>query len=364
MEKEFLTKKKELFNTIFNVSDNGKRDSMYPFSLFSANLKRFMSHLDMSQYENAYKNVLFNQRLASLEQYYRTCLLNTHIINTGNINLDAIKNDTKPQIFATFHTGSYRLLNSYLYEKGFKSVLIVRGKVFEEQLESIFNEVKPTLKSKKESDIIILDANDRRSIFRMKQLISEGYKLTVYLDGNTGVNDEKGKFSKSHLKIPFFESEIYIRKGIGQLAYLLGADIIPVISYKDVNLINNIEFFPQINFKDYPNKEFIEESIKICYSHLEDNLHQRPWQWECWTYIHNWINRDNLSYSNKISKQNTLNTSKFKPFYLGKNEFLTDMDTYKILPLKKNSINALNEGNLSMFTNKEITELKEKAVLI
>lgn len=362
MESNFLKKKNELYKTIFNSSEESKKKLMYPFSLFAANVKRFLNaSLTPLELEEAYKNVLFSQRLAGLEQYHITNLLNSKIINKYGVDFDLIKNKAKPTIFATFHLGSYRLLNSYLYERGLKNVLIVRGRVFEEQLESIFNEVKPSLRKKKDSDIIILDANDRRSIFRIKQLISKGYCLTVYLDGNTGVNDKKGVFTKNHLEIPFLNGQINIRKGVGQLAYLIGADLIPVFSYRDVNHTNNIEFLSRIKFKDFKNKDFIEESLKICYAHLENYLLQYPWQWECWTYIHNWIDM-NVN-ANDTESKNVLNKNKFLPFYLNDSEYLMNLKTYKILQLKKDSINGLKNGNLSIFSPTEIRELKNNLII-
>jgi KDO2-lipid IV(A) lauroyltransferase len=363
MERDFLKKKKELYNTIFKSSEESKKKLMYPFSLFAANIKRFLGNsYTPFELEEAYKNVLLNQRLAGLEQHYRENLLNSKIINKSGIDFNLIASKNQPIIFTTFHLGSYRLLNSYLYEKGLKNVLIVRGKVFEEQLESIFNEVKPTLKKKEESDIIILDANDRRSIFRIKNLISKGYCLTVYLDGNTGVNDEKGVFTKNHLEIPFLNSKINIKKGIGQLAYLLGADLVPVFSYRDVNQTNNIEFLERVKATDYVGKEFIEESLQICYKHLENYLLQYPWQWECWTYIHNWIDRNDINVS-ADDNENVLNMNRFLPFYLKNDEYLMNLKTYKILHLKKDGINALKNGNLSMFSLTEIKELKSKLIL-
>jgi lauroyl/myristoyl acyltransferase len=363
MENEFLKKKMELYNSIFNSSEKGKKNMMYSFSLFAANVKCFSNQIyTYSELEKACKNVLYYQNLASLEQYYRSNLLNSNIINTGKIDFEDILKNNKTPIFATFHMGSYRLLNSFLYEKGFKSVLIVRGKVFEEQFENIFNEVKPILKRKKESDIIILDANDRKSIFKIKQLVARGYCLTVYLDGNTGVNDEKGVQTKNHLEIPFLNSNMYIRKGIGQLAYLLKLDIIPVMSYRDVNEKNNIEFLPKILFNAYNNKDYIEKSLLICYKYLENYLVTYPWQWECWMYIHSWINRD--ANMREKSVKNILNINQYLPFYIGEKEYLTNLETYKILPLKKKSINALQNGELSFFSKTEIKELKNKLVLI
>jgi hypothetical protein len=61
---------------------------------------------------------------------------------------------------------------------------------------------------------------------------------------------------------------------------------------------------------------------------------------------------------------NKLNTSKYLPFYVGTDEFLTNLKTYKILKLKTNSINALESGDLGFFSEEELLELQSKAVLV
>jgi|TARA_B110000238_G_C16104115_1_gene429603 hypothetical protein len=79
-------------------------------------------------------------------------------------------------------------------------------------------------------------------------------------------------------------------------------------------------------------------------------------------YIHSWINRD--ANMREKSVKNILNKNQYLPFYIGEKEYLTNLETYKILPLKKKSINALQNGELSFFSKTEIKELKNKLVLI
>lgn len=364
MENEFLTQKSKLHNSVFTAPKESYKHLMYVFSIFAANIKRFLGNsYTVDEIIEAYKYVYFNSRLAYMEGLYRSNLLSANIINPGGIDFDKLKDEKGTKIFATFHQGSYRLLNSFLYEKGFKSVIIVRGDFIKEQIETVLTEIEPTLNKTKNSDVIILDVNQRSAIFKIKQLISEGYFLTAYLDGNSGLNDEKGVLTKNHVKIPFLNSSIFVRKGVAQLAYLLKLDIIPVISSRNIDDSININFLPQIEYNNYKSKDFIESSLKICFNHLQDFLIKSPWQWECWTYIHKWIDRDDTTSENSIT-MNKLNTSKYLPFYVGTDEFLTNLKTYKILKLKTNSINALESGDLGFFSEEELLELQSRAVLV
>ena len=62
--------------------------------------------------------------------------------------------------------------------------------------------------------------------------------------------------------------------------------------------------------------------------------------------------------ANDTESKNVLNKNKFLPFYLNDSEYLMNLKTYKILQLKKDSINGLKNGNLSIFSPTEIRELK------
>ena len=73
---------------------------------------------------------------------------------------------------------------------GYKIVIIMDEGVIKRQGNQLLKEVKPLLKGTENSDFIILNVMDRTSIFKLKKLISEGYVMSVYLDGNMGINDD------------------------------------------------------------------------------------------------------------------------------------------------------------------------------
>ena len=101
----------------------------YQFALFLANMKKFFPLKNNEEYKKFFLDLLYHKWLSSIEQYYVKFLRRSVIINNSSYNLDDLSYN-KPLIFTTFHLGSYRLFNSFLYEKGFKIVLIIDESVF------------------------------------------------------------------------------------------------------------------------------------------------------------------------------------------------------------------------------------------
>ena len=105
----------------------------YFFSLFSANLNKFLPNIDRSQYSELFYETIYYQHCSALEQNSSKYLDASKIINSSNFSIspDKIKDNV---IFATFHLGSYRSVISYLYNQGLKIALIIDDNVFKNQL--------------------------------------------------------------------------------------------------------------------------------------------------------------------------------------------------------------------------------------
>ena len=117
--------------------------------------------------------------------------------------------------------------------------------------------------------------------------------MTVYLDGNMGVDIKKQDFSKSFIPINFLNQEIYVKNGISKLSVLLNAKIVPVISYRDNDESSVIEFHKEIGIEQYESKqEFITKSIQVSYKILEDKTNKYPSQFTSWLTLQNLFMRD------------------------------------------------------------------------
>ncbi|MDC9722294.1 MAG: hypothetical protein PSN34_05910 [Urechidicola sp.] len=338
----------------------------YDFALFSANIKRFFPKIKNSDYFDLFKKCLYNKWISSIEQFDTTYLRNTAIVNHSSIDLKSTPN--KPIIFTSFHYGSYRLFNSTLYELGYKIVIIMDEGVIKRQGNQLLNEVKPLLKGTENSDFIILNVMDRTSIFKLKKLISEGYVMSVYLDGNMGINDDNKSFSKGYIPINLFDKTVYVKNGIGKLASILGAMLIPTISYKDVNEDNHLTFYKEIQISDFKNKqEFSIKSIELVYQIFFDLLKKDPMQWSSWLDIHLWFKRDfTTPFKNTFLDQEYIkfNYERYTFFKMEKSFFIFDLYDYKSYPINEKLHLQMKQNRFSEIQPNLYTELKTKNIIL
>ncbi|OCB78451.1 hypothetical protein [Flavobacterium crassostreae] len=349
---------------IHNPSKQEIDDKTYGFSLFSANINKFIPNIKRENYKILFEKFIYHKALSGLEQYCMDYLKSVNIVNHSNISLSEIT-QSSPLIFASFHFGSFRLYNSILYELGHKIVIIIDETIMNLQKDDLLFKVKPLLKSKKSSDFIILSVHDKTSIFKLKQLISDGYIMSVYLDGNTGINVKSQNFDKSFISIKFLNQKIYVKNGISKLALLLGAHIIPVISYRDNNENSFIEFHNEIKIENFKNKEeFISKSIEISYKYLENKIYQFPEQWTSWLTIHNLFMRNiTTPYTKNEKDRNEFNANRFTIFVVKSSYFIFDLFDYQSYPITLELSKALENNNFSEIDGTLLEELKNKTII-
>ena len=339
----------------------------YDFALFSANIKKFFPKIKNSEYFNLFKNCLYNKWISSIEQFDVDYLRNTSITNHSSINLNS-KEENRPIIFTSFHYGSYRLFNSTLYELGYKIVIIMDEGVIKRQGNQLLKEVKPLLKGTENSDFIILNVMDRTSIFKLKKLISEGYVMSVYLDGNMGINDDNKTFSKGYIPINLLNNSVYVKNGIGKLASILGAMLVPTISFKDKNENNHLTFYKEIKVSNFKNKqEFSIKSIELVYKIFFDLLKEDPMQWSSWLDIHLWFKRDfTTPFKNIIfdKKEREFNYERYTLFKLENSYFIFDLYDYKSYPISEELNSQIKQNRFSEIESNLRIELKNKNILI
>jgi len=292
-------------------------------------------------------------------------LKNSKIINYSSINLENLKPNS-PLIFSSFHFGSFRLFNSVLFELGHKIVIIIDDTIVQKQKDDLLYKVKPLLNAKKSSDFLILSVQDRTSIFKLKKLISEGYIMSVYLDGNNGVNIKKQNFEKGFNKINFLNKEIFVKNGIPKLASLLKAKIIPVLSYRNKNEDSIIEFHKELYATQYQTKqEFIIKSIEKSFSLLEKKIKKHPSQFTSWLTLQDMFLRN---YSSSYIKKNIIkgifNDSRYSIFLLNTSYFIFDLLDYKSYPINQKLANSIKKNNFDNIDLNLKQELIQKNIII
>ncbi|HIP33948.1 MAG TPA: hypothetical protein EYG89_04345 [Bacteroidia bacterium] len=360
----YLTEEKKKYREkLKNPSQEEIDYRSYEYALFCANIKKFIPKIyKNSNTINLFKDYMYYAWISTLEQYNHEYLINTTIVNNSAINFNQIE----PIIFCSFHYGSFRLLNSYLYELGHKIVIIVADDVFNKQEKDLMDNVMPMLKGTKNSDFIILNVTKRSSIFKLKELISKGYHMTVYLDGNTGINDNNQSFEKGFIPISFLNKTVYVRNGIGKLAALLKATIVPSITHRDKEENNHLTFYKAIKISDFTSKqEFALKSIETVYNIFENELINDPMQWGTWIYIHKWFKRDYTTpYNNNENPQNLFNTDRYLFFKLGTSNFLFDLIDYKSYPIEKNIYESIIQNEIEKLNSNIYKELINKNIII
>jgi lauroyl/myristoyl acyltransferase len=334
---------------------------------FQANIHRFLPNIKKEEYQQLYKLLIYNQYLVTIDQYDFNKLDKINIHN--NSSIDFTSPLPNPTIFATFHYGSYRIINSYLLKYGFKVVLIIDEHAYNTQkqkIEDSYEKLK-SYANQNNSDYIILNVKESSSIFRLKELLKNGYVLIVYIDGNTG--SLKGKnFNKGYMNLAFLESRINVKNGIAVLSSLLKATIIPVMTYWDKSENINMNFHNDIIVNDYSNnKIFIEGSITKIYSILEHYVKRTPEQWECWSYIHEWFKRDKL-YPYKVQNTNDLkfifNEERYSLFALKNEYYFFDKYSYRGFPLGIDTYLKIKDKNINNIEKSKLEYLITKNVII
>lgn len=352
-------------NRVFNPTEFDIVRESYHYVIFCANIKKFFPHFPSEKYREFYQKKYYYQYTSAYEQDSLAYLERTKIINESSFDFKNPNKETN-YIFGAFHLGSYRTVVTYLCEQGLKIVLIIDESVFLEQLDSFLHTVKNVLSNDKNSDLIILNVNDRTSIFKLKQLVSQGYTMAVYLDGNTSINSKAQDFSKGYIPISFFGQEIFVKNGVAKLATILNAKIIPSISHRDDYEENTITFYKEISINDFSDKqEFLVKSIENCYKHLENQISIYPYQWECWSYIHKWFPRNQISnYYVSPESISKFNTERYDLYEVNGKHFIFDLLSYQSYPISNEVKQLIVSEKFQDINSSLLTALKNKNILI
>ena len=347
----------------FNPSESEIKESGYNFSITSATILKFLPEINVENHFDFYKEILYYQSKAGLEQYNNDLIKTLKINNYSNINDFKDLSVKRSLVFATFHLGSYRLINHYLLNLGLKLVLIIDEAVFNKQAKDL-KKLSEHFKNNN-SDFIILNVKDRESIFKLKNLLNNGYSLVVYLDGNSGLAKDKD-FTKGHTHINFLNHSMYVKNGVQFISKITKAIFIPVVSYFEDDL-NQIDFYEPVDF-EFDESSKTDYAIEKAYKCLEIKLKKHPTQWECWMYMYKWFDRNfDVIYKeipdDKILKK--FNSKRYSMFELkGSHFFIFDRELFKSIEIDEELYNSIIKNDLDKISLSLLNELKLKNIII
>lgn len=257
-------------------------------ALFRANVYQLLPEYASEQYAGLYQQVIRTQELAQ-HQYRQHRAEDIDLIMPRLASwIEAMQ--VRPGIIATYHSGSYRLLNLCLLRAGIPLVLIVSKDVALREQQLMLQRVRDMQGQTPHSpQLILLEAEDPLVLRKVVRLIGQGYHLSIYVDGNTGVTDPA---KARMLAVPFLSGQLRVRQGIGAISYLANVPIYPVISRVEQGNSRFAFAPPVLRAPNTGREEYVQAATRTLYDFLATHVYQYPGQWECWHYLHPWIVRD------------------------------------------------------------------------
>ncbi len=321
----------ELKNNIFNPEKKYIDRHSKHFAFTYANLYNFYSDkIDIAEAKEYYKKIVYYQSYTKLQQGNFKAIDEINVIReSASVDLSQ---PLQSEIFATYHLGAYRMLNSYLTKLGTDITLLVDDQAFLKQGQDFIDtHEKVEAHYKNGSTFNVINAEQPDSFRKIMKALKNKSNLIIYLDGNTGGN--KSAENGNLLEIPFLKGSIFCRVGVSYLSLLLKAKITPVLTYQTADHDINLHFFNQLELqKEGESKnEYVARTMNVIYNVFVNCLEKYPAQWEGWIYMHKWI--DGALYAAKsndeITEENITNYyDDIVPFKIVKDSYFLDKHTY------------------------------------
>ena len=264
---------------------------LFKFTTFSASVQNILPEIPIEKHEDLFQKLLLQQVYTTFDQQFLTA--NDLIQTKGPIR--KLVNSQHPNIYCTFHLGSYRLLTTYLYRNGIDVALLVSRGTYQEQGKDIWATIKGLQKKHNLTNSFqILDAEQTSSTLQVIRELRAGTSLVIFIDGvtsTTGLNRQEDK----EVQVRFGAKNVWARKGVGFLSYVTKTPIVPVISYREKNLNNVLSFLdPIVPEADCDRETYCRLSLQHLYDSFWQYLTRYPEQWEGWNYIHKFLDQHEL----------------------------------------------------------------------
>lgn len=250
------------------------------YALFAANLYRFRPEIDARDYPQIYQRLISSKYRAADDQMATVLPVQEDVLAELQTYVRQIKD--APGIVATFHTGSYRLLSRVMYTQGLNVAVLMSREILAEQGEYLFAQHQ---QMNDVGRLQLIDADAGNSLLKILAAIRDGYHIVVYMDGNHGAGTAKDGSDME--EVPFFQSDLRVRKGLAVLSYKRQIPIYPILSALDEA--------DEICYQGYPailptSGEFLEDySARVfrgLYTHLQEVIRHQVAMWEGWLYVH------------------------------------------------------------------------------
>jgi lauroyl/myristoyl acyltransferase len=131
--------------------------------------------------------------------------------------------------------------------------------------------------------ISVINAEAPDVALRMVKALRAGHVLVVYVDGNTGAGARKAEHVE---RVPFLGAHVFVRQGIGEIAKLTGAAVVPAFTWRRP-LRHVCRFHPAVAARPGESRgEFSRRVLGEVMALFEARLKPAPGEWEEWHHFH------------------------------------------------------------------------------
>lgn len=148
-----------------------------------------------------------------------------------------------------------------------------------------------------------VDAENLHCTVELVNALKRREIIGMCIEGNTGSDGPWGDTSKS--KINFLGHTILAKNGAARLAAALRTPILPVLALKDGDASGKLFFsepiVPPAGLKRSQVEDFVQVSMQSLYALFESYVRLHPQQWEGWSALHRWRERDEVAANERVS---------------------------------------------------------------
>lgn len=298
-----------------------ERGYLMKFTTFSANVENLIPSIPRHQHEELFKEVLLQQVFTNFDQ---RCLTAGDLVKLRGLP-DLSGKDAGAKIYCTYHMGSYRLLASVLFRKGVDCVLLVGNNMNRTQGDSMAEHIEGLRQKHGLTNVFrIVEAGHATAGLTILRELKAGRSVVVYVDGSPETTPEEGE-EQQFLSVRFGQRHVLTRKGVGYLSHAANVPIVPVVSYRQPNMTNVLQFFPPIRPIHQSNREmYCQETMQQLFDVFWPYVVNYPEQWEGWSFIHSFLEPE-------IVKRKPLSLPAHRPAFNDYRYTLCDLEKAPIL---------------------------------
>lgn len=205
-------------------------------------------------------------------------------------------------IICSFRFGAIRYLPEELALLGFPVLEAVNTPTYE-AMQSAFASLGAFGNDTNIRLLRTVNAEDDRCTVQLVDALKRRETIGICVEGNTGSDGPWGDTSRS--KINFLGHTILAKNGAARLAAALRAPILPVVAMKAEDASGHLFFsepiIPPAGLKRSENEAFVSASMQSLYTLLESYVRRCPQQWEGWSALHRWRERDDVAANDAVS---------------------------------------------------------------